>query len=212
MIQNRYSLFKISLAFVASALFIGGLYQKSTQNNSTKQVTKKENNKINASSQALPSVKERKVGSRMAHNESSQAVSFATHPPAPAEKIKDADKKPAKIAPKINPYQVLIENISNEIAFKVEDSRTLEKRVIKMSGETLFLKVKSDFAYLLDSEIAKAAFKNYFSNYYQKNKALTGIQKEVSIDLNDLENFVRFSSLREAFLFYQEREQLEGSF
>lgn len=209
MIRNRYSFFKISLAFVASALFVGGLYQKSTQNNNTKQVTQKENRKIVGSRQTLSSTKERKIDGTMARNKVSSTV---LHTARPRSEVAAINKEPAKIPAKTNPYGVLIENISQEIVFKVEDSRTLEKRVVKMNGEALFLKVKSDFAYMLDSELARAAFTNYFSHYYQKNKALMKIQKEVAIDLTDLSNFARFSSLKEAFLFYQESEQLKGSF
>lgn len=113
---------------------------------------------------------------------------------------------------KISFYDVFIENITQEINFEVVNSRTLEKRAVRMNGEALFSRVKSDFAYMLDSEAAKSAFKNYFLYYYEKNKKLSNRYRKARIDLLDFDNFARFSSLREAFLFYKSKEpnQLKG--
>ncbi|OGS70662.1 MAG: hypothetical protein A3F91_09115 [Flavobacteria bacterium RIFCSPLOWO2_12_FULL_35_11] len=116
------------------------------------------------------------------------------------------------LAPKENLYDILIENIAHKLEFNIQDNRTLEKRVVKLNGEDLFKKIKSDFSYMLESEIAKEAFRNYFSHYYQKNKNLSKIYKDVKIDLMNFENFVKFSTLEEAFLSYKEQELAKDSF
>ncbi|MDD5373311.1 MAG: hypothetical protein PHO62_07805 [Sulfurimonas sp.] len=117
--------------------------------------------------------------------------------------------KPAKIEESF--YDILIENITQRLDFHIQDNRTLEKRVVKLDGEELFKKVKADFAYMLDSQIAKEAFRGYFLHYYQKNKNLSKVYRDAKIDLMNLDNFVKFSTLREAFLFYREQERVKES-
>ncbi|MDQ1340869.1 MAG: hypothetical protein QG567_2027 [Campylobacterota bacterium] len=207
--------FKLLLALVASGLFVAL---------AVKPVSVENKEKLSVDDSGPKSYSQSQARGVSVRGTSTQRVSSRDRKPAYVdnrESVKQDKKErveakensvPKPLPPKENPYDILIKNITHELEFNIQDNRTLEIRVVKLSGEDLFKKIKSDFAYMLENEIAKEAFRNYFSHYYQKNKNLSQIYKDVRIDLMNFENFTKFSTLKEAFLFYKEEELNKDSF
>lgn len=112
------------------------------------------------------------------------------------------------LSSEFNFYTFLKKNIDTKVEFIVNDNIRNVRQVLSLSGEDLFRNVKTDFAGNLNDEIAQRVFRDYMKNYYQKNKTFDILSIERNkIDLFDLKNFARFSSLKAGFEFYQSAEK-----